>query len=191
MKVINLILIVKAVFYLLVTSFFINSNYTDNETTTNNDEQNHFFKDFIEIKKKNIDFNKVKYIVYGDSLSFRNWIAESGVDTTSLIKHFDVRYKEFKNSVAFKKPATFSTYKDFKFDDFDRRKKKNPRLRFEDYLATHFKSCELLFINFLVFNKEKNKAIICHALDCTGGFIEVYSKKGNTWILYKTIAQTT
>lgn len=171
-------------------SFFIDGN-EDANFNGRQDELNLFFNDFVEIKQKHIDFKKVKFIMYGDSLSFKNWIYESGVDNKNLEVDFGSDIHNAENSIAIKRPQVFGKYKNFNFEDFEIYKKRYPTTRFVDYYALHYKPYELISINFLVFNTDKSKALIYHSLDNGGGYIELYSKKKQKWFLYKTIARTT
>lgn len=171
--------------------FFIDGNEDANFNGGSQDELNLFFNDFVEIKQKHIDFKKVKFIMYGDSLSFKNWIYESGVDIQSLEVDFGSDIHNAENSIATKRPQVFGKYKNFNFEAFEIYKKRYPTTRFVDYYVLHYKSYELISVNFLVFNTDKSKALIYHSLGYDGGYIELYSKKNQKWFLYKTIAQTT
>ena len=170
--------------------FFIDGN-EDANFNGRQDELNLFFNDFVEIKQKHVDFRKVKFIIYGDSLSFKNWIYGSGVDIKRLEADFGSDIHKAENLIAIKQPHVFTKYKNFSFEAFEIYKKRYPTTRFVDYYALHYKPYELISVNFLVFNTDKSKALIYHSLGYGGGYIELYSKKKQKWFLYKTIAETT
>jgi hypothetical protein len=182
---------IKLLFITLLYLVFGCKNATVNNFNekTQNYEMNIFFKDFVQIKKNEYNFSKIKSISYGDSLSFKYWVEESGVDINFLKKYFDFEDLNLENSISFEKPDILSGYEIFDFEKYEDYKAKNPRSNFNEYFAIHFKKCELLMINFVIFNREKNKILIYHASDCSKAQIEVYIKNNNEWILLKKISE--
>jgi hypothetical protein len=180
---------IRCAFYLTVFIIFgcTNNNF---QKKGEQEEMNVFFENFIKLKKNDYDFKKIKYISYGDSLSLKYWIEYSRVDTTYLKKYFNLKSVFYKNSVIHGRPAVFDGYKIFDYEDFNKYKRKNPNSNFNEYFARNFSKSELITINFLVFNEEKNKALIYYSLN--HGYVEVYSKKNNNeWFLLKQISRIT
>jgi hypothetical protein len=158
-------------------------NHDSNESTI-------FLESFIELNKRNYDFKKVKYVSSGDSLQYYYWMKDSGVDTVYLKKYFNSKnlltLKTIKNIENY---STFKNYKKFDLKKFYKYKLINPKSNFFEYYTNNFNRCELLSIQFIVFNETKDKVLISHGLDCTFGSIDVYSKtENNKWILLKNIA---
>lgn len=182
---------IKSLFFLTIYLFFgcKNISNSDFNKRTEQEELNVFFEDFVKIKKNDYDFKKIKCVSYGDSLAFKYWIDDSKVDTTDLKKHFNFKNMILKNSIAYEKPLIFNNYKIFNFEDFYKFKLKNPNSNFNEYFSINFKKCELLSINFVVFNEERNKILIYHSLDCSYGYVEVYGKNNDEWVLLKKISQ--
>lgn len=150
-----------------------------------------FFKGFVENQKREYSFKKVKYVDYGDSLAFKNWVHDSGIDTIYLKSHLNVKNLNLKNAVVFKKPVAFNKYIIFDYRDFYKYKRKNPRSNFNEYYAINFDSCDLMYVSFLVFNEERNKALIYYSICSGGGYVDLYSKKNSAWFFLKTIVSTT
>lgn len=154
---------------------------------TEQQEVDGFFEDFVNIKKKDYNFNEIAYINYGDSLALKYWIEDSRVDTAYLKKYINLK-RTVENSIIHKRPAVFNHYKDFDFEDFNKYKRKNPYSNFNEYFSKNFKESELMSINFLVFNKQKDRALIYYGIN--HGVVEVYSKKNDKWFLLKEISRT-
>lgn len=161
-----------------------------NEKLDNN-EPSIFFESFKELNKKNYDFSKIKYIAIGDSLAYNYWIEDSGVDTIKLKKYLNTKnllsLKTIKNIENY---PIFEKYKKFDFNEYFVYKKKNFNSNFNEYYTQNFNRCQLLSIQFVIFNETKDKVLISHSLDCTFGSIDVYSKtEKNKWILFKNLAR--
>lgn len=176
---------IRYMFYLATIVIFGCTN-NNNLKKTEKEEIEVFFESFIKIKKKDYYLKKVKYIIYGDSLEFKYWIKESSVDTIYLGKIFDS-----KRSLICERPVVFNNYEAFDFEDLYKYKRKRKNDYFKSYFRSDVKNCELMSINFLVFNKEKNRALIYYSLDCNSGDVEVYSKSNSEWLLLKQISHIT
>ncbi len=150
-----------------------------------------FLENFVELNKKNYDFNKIKFVSYGDSLAYNYWINDSGIDTIYLKKYFTSKnLLELKSVKDLKNYSTFKKYKQFDFSEYFKYKLKNPNSNFNEFYSLNFNRCELFSIQFIVFNEAKDKVLIFHSLDCTSGSIEVYFKAAkNKWVLLKNIAR--
>ncbi len=175
-------------FIVLILLISCQKNSTSN---TEKEELNLFFENFVKIKNKDYNFENVNYINYGNNNhAFKRWIEESKVDTNYLKINFNFKKIDLENAVLNINPKIFNNYKKFNDKDFYNYKLKHPNSNFNEYFATNYNRCELLTIDFIVFNEERNKLLIYHSLDCTSGFVEVYSKNNNKWILYKEICRT-
>ena len=182
---------IKYIFYLAVLIIFGCKSNSDSGKKTQENNLEKFTEDFINIKKNDYDFNKIKYVNYGDSLAYKYWIEESGIDKEYLRKYFKTNKKDLENSIVKNRPVLLEKYRLFDFKDFNNYMANNPNSSFNEYFSINFSKCELLSINFLVFNETGDRVLICHSLDCTHAYIEVYSKKDGTWFLLKTISQVT
>ncbi|KFF02652.1 hypothetical protein [Flavobacterium reichenbachii] len=178
---------IKCTFYLIVFIIF-GCNHSNFYQKTEQEEIDHFFENFINLKTNVYNFKKIKYVAYGDSLALKYWIEDSQVDTTYLKKNIILQSIP-KNSIANKRPAVLDTYKVFDFENFYKYKRKNPNANFNEYFTRNFNNSELMTIIFLVFNEEKDKALIYYSIGC--GIVEVYSKKNNQWFLSKEISRVT
>lgn len=178
---------IRYTFYLLFFIIFGCTKTSNNfNKQTEKEEIDVFFENFIQTKKKDYNFKKNKYVRYGDSLEFKYWIKESGVDTTYLKKYFNS-----KRPIAFERPVIFTGYKPFDFEEFYTYKRKNTNSNLNDSVSINANQCELISFNFLVFNEEKNRVLIYYSLNCHNGYVEVYAKKSNQWFLLKEISEIT
>lgn len=175
---------IKYLFYVLVFIIFGCTNNNNFKKKGEQAEVNAFFENFIRIKKRDYDLKKIKYIRYADSLEFKYWIRESDVDTTYLKKYFNS-----KRFITYERPIVFANYKGFDFEDFYKYKRKNESSSFNEYISVDTNKCELMSINFLVFNEKKTRVLIYYSMDCHIGYVEVYSKKDNEWFLLKQISE--
>ncbi|WP_291137070.1 hypothetical protein [Flavobacterium sp. UBA7663] len=161
-----------------------------NEKLDNN-ESSIFFDSFKELNKKNYDFSKIKYIAIGDSLAYNNWIEDSGVDTIKLKKYLNTKNLFSLNTIKnIENYPIFEKYKKFDFNEYFIYKRKNTNSNFNEYYTLNFNRCQLLSIQFVIFNERKDRVLISHSLDCTFGSIDIYSKiENNKWIFLKNISK--
>ena len=135
---------------------------------------------FVELNKKNYDFSKIKYIDIGDSISYNNWIEDSGVDTIKLKKYLNTKNLFSLNTIKnIENYLIFEKYKKFDFNEYFIYKRKNTNSNFNEYYTLNFNRCQLLSIQFVIFNERKDRVLISHSLDCTFGSIDIYSKIEN------------
>lgn len=174
----------------IILLFFSFLSCIKNEKHDNN-ESSIFFDSFKELNKKDYDFSKIKYITIGDSLAYKNWLEDSGVDTVKLKKYLNTKNLLLLNSIKnIENYPIFEKYKKFDFNEYFIYKQNNSNSNFNEFYALNFNRCQLLSIQFVIFNDTKDKVLISHSLDCTSGSIDIYSKTENDkWIFFKNISR--